>query len=260
MSKFLTMLAFALTLLGSAVHAQNFPDLANRFARATITESGKPLLKGVIYKDTEDKLIVQGAPLSEVIARAYGVEPYRVVDGPEWIYADHLYDIEAVPPPAELLASDDALMLQSFLASRFKLEVRREVRNPPMLVLDIDFARQSELYAEVQQQLEEIKRREREAPGASGQVIDVAVLSTKTLTANIARRAGEPVIDLTGLSHVYFDGEPRLLYEIAPEALDFGASVALLKQSGVLVERRGVQHDVVVVTGIERPRLDVIDR
>jgi uncharacterized protein (TIGR03435 family) len=260
MSQFLPIMACVALLAGSAAIAQGPADLANRFARATITENEKPLLMGVIFKDTGDKLIVQGAALSEVIARAYGVKPHQVVDAPEWIYTTHLYDIAAVPPPANIVSADDALMLQALLAERFKLQIRRETRGVTNLVLDVDTTRQGELYADVQKQMKTIKEQENAFPPGVGGIIHIAALETTALANSLARRASEPVLDLTGRPQVYFDGEPRLIYEIAPQALDFGATVALLKQSGVIIERRGVPQDVVIVIGIERPMLDLIDR
>jgi uncharacterized protein (TIGR03435 family) len=261
MSKFVIIVACALALLGSAARAQGIADLANRFARATITQNEKPLLKGVIFKDSDDKLITQGAALSEVIARAYGVNPHQVVDAPEWVYETHLYDIQTVPPPAQLVLSDDAQMLQSLLADRFKLQIRRETRGATLLVLAVDAVRQRELDDELQRQIKTIKQQENVFPPTRARIPDIAVLVPEMLANSMAQRVGEPVLDLTGLPHVYFDGEPRLIYQTAPEALNFGTVVAMLRQSGVLIERRGnIPQGVVVVTAMERPRLDVIDR
>jgi uncharacterized protein (TIGR03435 family) len=261
MSKFINLIVITLAFFSSAVRAQDIAALANRFARATITENEKPLLKGVIFKDTEDKLIAQGAALSEVIARAYGVKPHQVVGAPEWVYETHLYDIQTVPPPAALVSADDAQMLQSLLADRFRLQIRHETRGTSSLVLAVDPARQRELYDELQQQLKTIKQQENAFPPTRARIPDMAVLTTETLANSMAQRVGEPVLALTDLPHVYFDGEPRLIYQLAPEALDFGAVVTMLRQSGVLIERRGnIPQEVVVVTAIERPRLDVIDR
>jgi hypothetical protein len=86
---------------------------------------------GTIFEDTADNLIVQGAPLVDVIARAYGVKPYQVVGAPDWVYEAHLYDIEAVPPPAALIKADDAKMLRSLLADRFGLRMYRGTKKSP---------------------------------------------------------------------------------------------------------------------------------
>jgi uncharacterized protein (TIGR03435 family) len=255
MAKLLTMVACAAILVADVTGAQNLPDLGGRFARTTITENNKPLLKGVIFKDTSDNLIVMGAPLVDVIARAYEVHPYQVIGGPEWVYQAHLYDIEAVPPPAKLVSSDDARMLQSLLADRFKLQIEPSPPEVEALVLDVDVERQRELFNEMQKQREEFKR---ESPEGGIMEFQMFILDPQTLSKSMAGRAGEPVTDQTGLSRIYLHDEQRLLLDL--DALDFEAAVALLKQSGVLIERRFVPRSRVVVTSIEHPRLDMVDR
>lgn len=63
--------------------------------------------------------------LKTLIAFAYGLQQYQILDGPGWMSSDH-FDIEAratdpKTPPDRLL-----LMLQSLFADRFKLAVHRE--------------------------------------------------------------------------------------------------------------------------------------
>jgi uncharacterized protein (TIGR03435 family) len=63
--------------------------------------------------------------LKTLIAFAYGLQQYQILDGPGWMSSDH-FDIEAraadpKTPPDRLL-----LMLQSLFADRFKLVVHRE--------------------------------------------------------------------------------------------------------------------------------------
>ena len=82
------------------------------------------------------------------------------------------------------------------------------------------------------------------------------LVSTRNLIAGLARGAHEPVLDLTGLSVLYVEGAPTVI----PIAVNTGPITEALERSGLSFERRTVPLNVVVVTGIERPKLDVVDR
>ncbi|HUB82045.1 MAG TPA: TIGR03435 family protein [Bryobacteraceae bacterium] len=70
--------------------------------------------------------------LKELIVIAYKVKPYQI-SGPDWI-ANTRFDIKAKMPEGS--TKDDArLMLQSLLEDRFKLVVRRETKERPILAL-----------------------------------------------------------------------------------------------------------------------------
>ena len=265
MPTFLRRLSFVLMLAGSVVHAQDFGDLGSRFARTTITQNEKPLLIGAIFEDSDGNLVVKGAPLAELIARAYGLKADRVVDAPEWVYASHQYDIEAVPPPPELVESDEAVMLQSLLAQRFKLRARRETREVTMLVLDVESAKQQEL-ARQRATFEEETGGAFTVPAAGPGVdpaaataifrMGVPVLTrTQTIVNSLARSRGEPVHDLTGAEALYLPvtgirWNGQLYAEPASEA------GVLYELSGLILEERSVPLDVLVITGIEHPVLD----
>jgi uncharacterized protein (TIGR03435 family) len=63
-----------------------------------------------------------------VIQVANGVEDYQVTGGPGWIDSDR-YDIKAKAENAGAGKPEMTVMLQSLLADRFKLKVRREMRD-----------------------------------------------------------------------------------------------------------------------------------
>ena len=72
-------------------------------------------------------------PLHSLIQAAYNVTRFQVEGGPSWVFADR-YDIEAKAAgnatPLEIRG-----MLQSLLADRFKLMLRRETRTLPVYEL-----------------------------------------------------------------------------------------------------------------------------
>ena len=78
-------------------------------------------------------------PLRSLIRRAYGIPETQLVDGPAWTRTER-FDIDAklereppIVPDGELGERDFAL--QSLLAERFKLVVRRETRVVPLYAL-----------------------------------------------------------------------------------------------------------------------------
>jgi uncharacterized protein (TIGR03435 family) len=243
------IILFFMSFIAGAVLAQTPDILGNRFFRVTITENDKPLLARAMFEDTAGHFIVKGAPLADVIAFAYDIETwqrygtYQVVDAPAWVYESHLYDVEGEPPPPELVASSNKLMLQAMLADRFKLQVRRETRDVNMLVLAATDATKPPVEVET-------ARRVRIIPGErSG-----GNLTTRALITELTRRLGEPVHDLTGLFQFYMTDFNLPDNDLA------ALSKALLEQAGLILEERTIPLDVVVVTRVERPVLDPVDR
>lgn len=271
MWKFFSSLLCIVALVTHAALAQVPGDLGNRFARATITENERPLLMGTIFKDTADNLIVMGAPLVDVIARAYGVQSYQVVGAPEWVYQAHLYDIEAVPPPAALIKTDETQMLRSLLADRFGLRMYRGTQEVTMLVLDADLAQQRALAMSAipGQILLNVLRRppvvlvggpravygSLRLPVVNAAMISNVPVATNLIIGSLARGAREPIFDLTGLSGVYLIN--ALQVRAIPQ--NMALMTEALERSGLALERRTVRMNVVAVTAMERPRLDLID-
>jgi uncharacterized protein (TIGR03435 family) len=63
--------------------------------------------------------------LKTLIALAYGLQQYQILDGPGWISSDH-FDIEARAADPKTPPDRLRLMMQYLLADRFKLAVHRE--------------------------------------------------------------------------------------------------------------------------------------
>ena len=86
--------------------------------------------KSKIASAREDRVLRAWGPLASLIQLAYNVTGSQIEGGPSWVHSD-LYEIEAK-------AVDDAApermraALQSLLAERFKLTLRRETRTFPV--------------------------------------------------------------------------------------------------------------------------------
>jgi uncharacterized protein (TIGR03435 family) len=63
--------------------------------------------------------------LKTLIAFAYGLQQYQILDGPGWMSSDH-FDIEAKAADPKTPPDRLRLMLQSLFGDRFKLAVHRE--------------------------------------------------------------------------------------------------------------------------------------
>jgi uncharacterized protein (TIGR03435 family) len=79
------------------------------------------------------RLNLVNAPVRNLITRAYAVQPFQVIDAPEWVTNDR-FDVIA---KAEGDATPDQInvMIRSLLADRFKLVARRESRELPVYFL-----------------------------------------------------------------------------------------------------------------------------
>ena len=79
------------------------------------------------------RLSVGNNSLWNIIRNAYRLQGFQIVGGPDWITTER-WDIvakgEGDPTPPQLL-----VMLQNLLADRFKLVVRREMRDSPIYAL-----------------------------------------------------------------------------------------------------------------------------
>jgi uncharacterized protein (TIGR03435 family) len=124
-------------MLAPVMQAQDAGAEGSRFFRTTITRNAQPLLAEALFNDTEGNTIVMGAPLIAVISKAYDLPTYRIVDGPAWIHTSHLYDIEAVPPPA-FIDSSETLMLQNLLKDQFGFEASMATREISALALELE--------------------------------------------------------------------------------------------------------------------------
>jgi uncharacterized protein (TIGR03435 family) len=72
---------------------------------------------------------------SQLIQRAYAVQPFQIAGGPEWIHSER-YTIDA-KATGNVSHDKVSLMLQSLLEERFQLKIHRETRELPIFHLVI---------------------------------------------------------------------------------------------------------------------------
>jgi uncharacterized protein (TIGR03435 family) len=217
--------------------------------------------------------------LRDLIALAYGparqpLPTARVIGGPDWI-ASQRFNVEAIA--AGPVASDPAFdgfpgamfgMLQSLLADRFQLVVRRETRDTPVYVL-VKTRTDGRLGPRMRESANGCSKRP--APGATAPPgvtiacemeftrgrIAAQGMSMQALTATLQRYVDRLLFDETGLS-----GDFNANLEWSPEVLTVenpspasGASIftAAQEQLGLRLESRRAPVEVVIVERAEQP-------
>ncbi len=222
------------------------------------------------------RLVARNNAVSNFITNAYDIPGYLVVGGPEWMGADR-YNMEA-RAAGEPSRPQMMLMLQTLLAERFQLRVRREVREMPAYVLTVARGG-AKLTPSKDGACLERDPSKPIPPPASGAAasrlcgnnnmnsrVSPPNMTWTAFRIDMSRVAGalanyfrRPVVDRTGLAG-FFDIQidlPPLQPAAATDAgvADSGASVftVLQEQLGLRVEDGNGPVEVLVVDSIERP-------
>lgn len=221
------------------------------------------------------------APLIMVIAAAYSVPFFgpaaRLSGGPAWINSpDLVYDIEATPSVAaasmRLTAAQRRQMLQRLLADRFKLVVRREMKEMPVYVLTVDKGGPKLPQADIQEKDcpegpppsapadgEKICHR---FNGGRGRGLHARAVDTSDLVNFVQNWTDRPIFDETSLKGLYrIDTEPWRPMDLdATRTSVDGANVADLPTLFKVFERLGLKMaaqkrsvDTYVIDHVEKP-------
>jgi uncharacterized protein (TIGR03435 family) len=193
------------------------------------------------------KLAMRNIPLRAIVAFAYGVEPARVVGGPDWLDRP-AYDIAAhTENPFFMKPGGEPVrpLVKAMLANRFSVQAHTEVQQLPAFVLRVDAGGPK------------LKSVPSDLPGLNdggrvwqtpGQLTGMAI-DLKTLAHTLSGFMGRPVVDKTGLTGHY---DFALAGELTPETLP----AALRKQLGLTIESEKTRVDVVVVDSVQPPMID----
>jgi bla regulator protein blaR1 len=225
------MSAIAPLLLAAAAIAAAQPPQRPAFAVASIKPS-QPDARGITLQFLPGgRLVVTNLPLVIIIATAYNLpfQSPRLIGGPTWIRSER-FDIEATAEKGAIPAgmSSEArrlkmiAMLQTLLADRFQLAVRRETKEMPVYAVTV---------AKDGPKLEKAKVEEKDCPeartadgfacheftggqgrGLHGQAVDIS-----DLVRYVENWAERPVIDRTGLKGLYrIETSPWIPMRVGP--------------------------------------------
>jgi len=200
---------------------------------------------------TAGRVSMENVSLKKVMLNAYGIPDDReyTIAGPAWLTTEH-FDIEATFP-ADTPVPQVRQMIQALLAERFKLVLHNETRQLPMYALVVAKGGPK------------IRAVEAGQPRTSGQPghFEATRIGMGKFADLIAKQAGLPVTDATGLDGVFdfkLDWSPeadlRLASADGAAETSGGASIftALQEQLGLRLESRKGPVEVMVVDRMEK--------
>jgi uncharacterized protein (TIGR03435 family) len=123
----MTRLPLGAILLSGSLFAQEF--------EAASIKPSNPSRSIDVVVSPGGRLTATNCTLQLLIQQAYNIDRYQLAGGPAWITHDR-YDVVATPPSARPPSSaEQRIMLQNLLADRFRLKIRREVKEGTVYAL-----------------------------------------------------------------------------------------------------------------------------
>jgi uncharacterized protein (TIGR03435 family) len=155
-----------------------------------------------------------GVPLQIVIAVAYNLpfQGTQLSGGPDWVRSmESAYDIEAKATADDLkgLSPEDRAkklrsMLQTLLAERFKLTIRRDMKEQPVYVLTVGKNGPKLQKSQLEEKDCEDPKNQCHFGGAGqGRGIHVKAFNMAELAVSVSNFTDRPLIDRTGLTGLY---------------------------------------------------------
>ena len=267
------------------IRAQSQPAGRLAFAAASIRENKSPQ-GGMNFQFLPGgRFVARGVPLAIVVAAAYDVpfQPSRLTGGPDWMYRT-AFDIEAtaeegaIPAGASTKVRDEKirLMLQTLVADRFKMTIRRAMKDLPVYAIVVrnggpKLQKSSIDEKNCTSQATTIgdRRSCHSFEGGQGRGVHGEAVTISDLVSWISIWADRPIIDKTGLTQLYniqTDGwvpirprPPRPLgQEPSAEDLAFGDPARptlfqIFDQLGLKVESQTGPVEILVIEHAERP-------
>jgi uncharacterized protein (TIGR03435 family) len=155
------------------------------------------------------RFIANNVTVKKLIQNAYGVKDFQISVGPSWIGSD-LFDISA-KSESSMRPEDLWLMMQSLLADRFKLVIRRETKEMPVYGLVV--AKNGAKFREVKESdpnMVDLSGRPELPPGVRPRFIilrrgrlTAQGVDMETLAFRLTDFLGRAVVDKTGLTAKY---------------------------------------------------------
>jgi uncharacterized protein (TIGR03435 family) len=226
----------------------------------------------------------QGVPLRMLIATAYGVgfQSVRLTGGPDWIASSEgTYDIEAAAPKGAITDGmpkrdrDQKMqqMLQSLLADRFKLKVRRDGKEMPVYALvvgkggpKLDKAKVEEKDCATLENATTGGKACHSLAGGRGRGLHGEAVSLSDVLSYVENWTDRPLLDKTGLSGLFNiqtrgwapsqpgpPPPPGAKGEDGQDLADQPTLFEVFERLGLKLEpQRGVA-DIFVIEHVERP-------
>jgi len=226
------------------------------------------------------------APLMIVIATAYNVsfQGPRLTGGPAWIRgAESVYDIEATPPkdaiPEGLPSNERAerlrAMLQALLADRFKLVIRREMKEMPVYELVLGKGPLKLQKAAIEEKdcsdapaagPNDNKIRCHQINGGRGRGLHSQAVTMSDIVGYVENWTDRPFVDKTGLKGLFqIDTKGWQPIQVGPpppagakaedgtDMADVPTVFQIFEQLGLKMESQKDRAEIFVIEHIEKP-------
>jgi uncharacterized protein (TIGR03435 family) len=192
-----------------------------------------------------NRVTLQMIGLKGLVMAAYNVKEYQVSGGPAWAAGiDSMYDIAAKSPgDAAPGMAQVRLMLQSLLAERLHLKLRRESKQLP--VYDLVVAKGGPKLKEAS-----------ETPAPGMRQGSMRQGSMEQLAALLSLMLDRPVLDKTGLAGIYEYSDGLTLLDMgAQDSADAigRALTAIQDQLGLRVESAKATLEMLVIESVDKP-------
>ena len=236
-------------LAASAVQAQD----SRAFDVASIkpNNSGSLIANGARVRN--GRFTAENVSLLSLLRSAYGVQEFQIQGQPGWADVDR-FDIIATLPTGSA-ESDWPAMLQRLLAERFRLAIRREMRETDVLALVV--ARGGLKVMPVDPS--SCTPPNRCGFSASPTQITARGQSMDQLATRLSRSIGQTVVDRTGVSGI-FDYKLEWVQDDQFRAPGASASpaifTALTDQLGLRLQSARAPVEMIVVDSAVRPTPD----
>jgi len=229
------------------------------------------------------RVTIAGAPLLVIVSLAYNLpfQTGQLSGGPGWIRSnDDTYDIDAKPDEramqglsARTRADQMRVMLQTLLAERFKLAIRRETKNLPVYTLGV-----GKNGAKLQKSKFEEKdcsedsgdnaAQCHQAQGGQGRGIHSKAIDMSDLVLLIGNFTDRPLVDRTGIKGLYdidTEGWVPLRFRPTPQGAEPTAENSALSDTGrptlfMIFDRLGLKMEssrapveMFVIEHVEKP-------
>ncbi len=248
-----------------------------KFEVASIRPSNSEDRRPLFDVQPGGSFIAKNVSAKRLIEWAYDIKDFQISGGPGWMGSD-LYDISAKPENSGN-AGKANLMLQSLLAERFQLAIRRETKEMPVYALVV--ARNGPKFKDAKESdpnIVDLSKRP-DLAGRGGRPrfriirrgrLTVQGGDMRLLASDLSNFLGRTVVDKTGLTGTYDlklewqpDENQAAMFQALGVPEGFGAPVAdpsgpslfaaLEEQLGLRLDSQRGSVETFIIERIERP-------
>lgn len=253
--------AFIVCAVGAQwIRAQSSVSLPAAFEVASIKLNRNPPTGAQVVSLklslSHGRLTFQAVTLMNLIQQAYDVQRVRVQGCPQWCNEDK-FDVVAKAENPDATQAEVTVMLQSLLADRFKLALRRETKELSGFALVV---------GKNGHKLQPARDDERVGAAVDGYKRIFQKIGVAGLVNSLSQSAGAPVLDLTDIRGTFdftIDLTPSDINPasqrneagiVDPAAAFERIRVAVETQLGLELRPRKIPTELFVITKVEHPQ------